>query len=493
VSRSKTSLLIFLTRLFSDISVILFSIVLAYSLKFKVGWILSNYFRLDWGEIYSHAQIEPYLKSSGLLIGIWILTFVFFGLYRSRAGLMPEADECLSIIKASTISTIQIMAITLIYKDLPESRGVLVYTWALGIILLSFSRLAILKFEHNVFKRGKGTKRSAIMGNDLLSQDIAEKFFLFPTLRFFYIGHINDTPPDQLHFHLKKRYNNIGLPSDYKSILIENNIKVLFVTNYTKEKETNTPIEQKTGPDISEVVKFCKKNMIMCYVIPSVYEFTNSPISTLDFDGLSFIQILLHTNSGFNLIGKRVFDILFSAVMLILSSPIFIGVYLIIKVVSPGPVFYHQTRLTKGGKSFEMIKFRTMIPDAERGSGPVMVSETDENRFIKYGQFLRKSSIDELPQLLNVFRGEMSIVGPRPERPHFVEKFCKEIPGFEQRTDMKGGITGWAQINGRSVLTRRPEHKLKYDLYYIYHWSFLFDLKILIKTFFVVFKREEAY
>lgn len=493
MNRSNTSVLIFFCRLISDIAVIQLSIVLAYSLKFKVGWLLSTYFRLDWGEIYSHAQIEPYLKSSGLLIGIWILTFVFFGLYRSKDGLMPEADECFSIIKASTLSTIQIMAITLIYKDLPESRGVLVYTWVIGIIFLSFSRLIILKIEHTLFKKGKGTKRSAIMGNDILSQDIAEKFFLFPTLRFFYIGHINTIPPDQLHFHLKKRYINIGHPTDYQSILKENKIDVLFVTDYSTKNISDTSTEQKHSPDIGDVVTFCKKHMIDCYVIPSAYIFTNDPISTLDFDGLSFIQVLLHKKYIYKLKLKRIFDILFSSVGLILSIPIFVSVYLIIKATSPGPVFYYQNRLTRGAKQFKMIKFRTMVLDAERSSGPIMVSESEDTRLIKYGQFLRRTSIDELPQLINVFKGEMSIVGPRPERPHFVKKFCKEIPGFEQRTDMKGGITGWAQINGRSILTRRPEHKLKYDLYYIYHWSLLFDLKILIKTLFIVFKRENAY
>jgi len=134
-----------------------------------------------------------------------------------------------------------------------------------------------------------------------------------------------------------------------------------------------------------------------------------------------------------------------------------------------------------------------MIPDAEQGTGPVMVDESGDARYIKGGQFLRQFSLDELPQLWNVLMGEMSIVGPRPERPYFVKQFSTKVPYFNERHVVPVGITGWAQINGRSILTRRPEHKIKYDIYYINHWSFLFDIKICLKTFFVVFSREESY
>ncbi|NBV42192.1 sugar transferase, partial [bacterium] len=139
------------------------------------------------------------------------------------------------------------------------------------------------------------------------------------------------------------------------------------------------------------------------------------------------------------------------------------------------------------------FKFRTMVPDAEAKTGPVMVKEKNETRYIKGGQFLRRTSIDELPQLFNVLRGEMSLVGPRPERPFFVDQFTSEIPHFPLRHLVRGGITGWAQINGRSALTNRPEHKIKYDLYYIKNWSLTMDLMILLKTIRIVFAREEAY
>jgi lipopolysaccharide/colanic/teichoic acid biosynthesis glycosyltransferase len=147
----------------------------------------------------------------------------------------------------------------------------------------------------------------------------------------------------------------------------------------------------------------------------------------------------------------------------------------------------------KDGKPFHMIKFRTMIPNAEKATGPVLVNEKGEDRYIKIGEFLRKSSLDELPQLYNVLIGDMSLVGPRPERQHFVDIYTKELPLYSLRHHVKGGITGLAQVNGRSVLTRRTDHKLKYDLYYIRNWSIMLDIKILFQTISVVLRAEEAY
>jgi exopolysaccharide biosynthesis polyprenyl glycosylphosphotransferase len=213
-----------------------------------------------------------------------------------------------------------------------------------------------------------------------------------------------------------------------------------------------------------------------------------------DFDGLPFeVHQPLSVNIYYKTI-KLAFDFCFALTLLIFLSPLFLIIALLIKIASPnGPIFYVQERVGLNGKPFGMIKFRTMIPNAESKTGPVMVSTQTETRYIPCGNLLRKTSIDELPQLINILKGEMSLVGPRPERAFFVEKFKQNIPYFDLRHKVKGGITGWAQINGRSVLTNRPEHKIKYDLYYIKNWSFILDIKIIIKTIFIVLKREEAY
>jgi len=173
-------------------------------------------------------------------------------------------------------------------------------------------------------------------------------------------------------------------------------------------------------------------------------------------------------------------------------APLMICIGLGIYVSSPGPIFFTQERLTKSMQPFTMIKFRTMVLNAEQTTGPVCVVGNDP-RIFPLGALLRRLSLDELPQLFNILIGDMSFVGPRPERPHFVNLYTQETPHFTQRYRVKAGLTGWAQVNGRSYLTPHPALKLYYDLYYIYNWSLLLDLKIILKTLLVVLKREAVH
>ena len=212
-----------------------------------------------------------------------------------------------------------------------------------------------------------------------------------------------------------------------------------------------------------------------------------------ELDGIPFLT----TEGGigfFSGVLKRVFDVVVSGLGLILLLPLFILIGIATKISSPdGPILYIQERIGKNGVPFKMVKFRSMVVNAEEKTGPAVVDEKNETRYTSIGRWMRKWSLDELPQLWNVLIGEMSIVGPRPEREFFVKQFEEYIPYYTYRHKVRGGITGWAQVNGRSVLTRRPEQKIKYDLYYIKAGSLLLDFKILLKTIFVVLKREEAY
>jgi exopolysaccharide biosynthesis polyprenyl glycosylphosphotransferase len=179
---------------------------------------------------------------------------------------------------------------------------------------------------------------------------------------------------------------------------------------------------------------------------------------------------------------KSLSDILIGIIGLLLSIPIIILFGMLIKLESKGPIFYKQERVGFGGSVFNIIKLRSMRADAEK-NGPQWAMKSD-NRITKIGAFIRKTRIDELPQFLNLIKGEMSLIGPRPERPFFTEKFNKEIPGFIDRLSVKPGLTGWAQVNGGYEISAKE--KLKYDLYYIQHISFLFDIKIAFKTMFVI-------
>lgn len=185
---------------------------------------------------------------------------------------------------------------------------------------------------------------------------------------------------------------------------------------------------------------------------------------------------------------KRVFEVVFSIGLLLFTFPVLILTALAIKLESPGPIFYRQARNGLNGRIFHVIKFRSMRVDAEK-NGPQW-AEKNDSRVTRVGQFIRKTRIDELPQLINVLRGEMSLIGPRPERPMFTEQFEKEIPGFKNRLLVKPGLTGWAQVNGGYDIT--PKEKLELDLYYIENQSFTLDLQILLKTVWVVLSGSGA-
>ena len=206
--------------------------------------------------------------------------------------------------------------------------------------------------------------------------------------------------------------------------------------------------------------------------------------------GLPVINLTESPLEGANRLLKKLEDFVLSLSILLIASPLMLLIAIGVKLSSPGPVFYRQERVTWNGERFRMLKFRTMPIDAESATGPVW-SRRDEGRATRFGAFLRRTSLDELPQFLNVLRGEMSLVGPRPERPEFVERFRQEIPGYMQKHLVKAGITGWAQVNDLRGDTSLHE-RIQYDLYYIENWSLWFDLRILALTLMHIFRSRNA-
>ena len=242
---------------------------------------------------------------------------------------------------------------------------------------------------------------------------------------------------------------------------------------------------------IRELLLQLRRHSVDVRLVPDIYSFTLLNHSMSEVAGLPVINLTDSPLSGVNRVIKGAEDFALSLVMLTIASPVMALIALGVKLSSPGPVFYRQERVTWNGERFRMLKFRTMPVDAESATGPVWAS-ADAPRAKPFGAFLRRYSLDELPQFINVLRGEMSIVGPRPERPEFVERFKDEIPGYMQKHLVKAGITGWAQVNdlrGNTDLAAR----VRYDLYYIENWSLMFDLRILALTFVHVFRTRNAY
>jgi putative colanic acid biosynthesis UDP-glucose lipid carrier transferase len=242
---------------------------------------------------------------------------------------------------------------------------------------------------------------------------------------------------------------------------------------------------------IRDLLSSLRSSSVEVRFVPDIYSFHMLNHSVAEIVGLPVVSLTETPMSGPNRIAKAIEDRLLTTLLLIPALPLMGLIAIAIRISSPGPILYRQNRVTWYGERFEMLKFRTMPVDTEARTGPVW-SRPSENRATAFGSFLRRLSLDELPQLFNVLRGDMSLVGPRPERPEFVEQFRREIPGYMQKHLVKGGITGWAQIHdlrGSTDLARRIE----YDLFYIENWSVWFDLRILAVTVMHIFRSRNAY
>jgi exopolysaccharide biosynthesis polyprenyl glycosylphosphotransferase len=225
---------------------------------------------------------------------------------------------------------------------------------------------------------------------------------------------------------------------------------------------------------------------------PDFLEMITSSVRVQEIDGIPFLKIKGIPMSIWNRFVKRLFDLAFSISILFITSPLLIVISVIIKLTSKGPVFYKQERISLEGNKFDMIKFRSMIINAEDKTGAVMAIKGDD-RLTSIGKILRKFSLDELPQFINVLKGEMSIVGPRPEREYFINIMKEKIPRYLERHRVKCGITGWAQVNGLRGQDTSLEKRIEFDIYYVENWSVIFDFKIIIKTIKEMFFSKAAF
>lgn len=468
-------------RILVDIILIPLIIILAYSLKFKLGWFFQHIVHLNLGQIYSHAQIEPYLSSLYLVIIIWVVTLAASGAYKSSRSILAGTNEWVCVVKGVSIASLEMMAITFLFQSFPGSRFVLLYAWILGVVILGAAHALIYHIELHFKRKGIGSKKTLVIGANSIGQDIAEKMVLFPNMGYSYQGSVCDGVPEKMHYHLKSHFRRLGKIEDYDEIIQRHHIDAIFITE--------PPVDHTL---LTDMVLFAQQHRIELRHLSDSSSLSAGSYYN-DFDGLPFLTLTAPIPVSMGRIGKRVFDVVVASMIFLLGLPLWLIISVVIVYDSKGPVFYFQERIGRHGVRFNIIKFRSMTPNAEGRTGPVWAAEDCDPRITRVGKFLRRTSLDEIPQLINVIRGDMSLVGPRPERPFFVEKIEETVPHFNLRHSVRGGVTGWAQINGRSTLTRQPDHKLKYDLYYIKNWSFLFDIKIIIATIAVVLKQEEAY
>lgn len=445
-----------------------------------LSWLLSYYIRFYSGLIPIEKGIPPFKIYLYLIIPIlfiWGFVFKFFGLYRPKR-MSSYFNEVFAIAKACTFSVFILIFLTFLLRQYEYSRLVFLGFWVMTIVAMSIERVAFREILRYLIRKGYNLKYALIVGTGALAEDMLKRIESHPELGIKVICFISSD-----EYSTTRHIKDIPVAGIYKDI-----------RGIIKEKEINQVIIALPAEKhniIVEILKDIDDEMVDIKVVPDLYEFMTLRGGIEEFDGLPIISLQDTPLYGWNIVIKRVSDIIVSITALIITAPLMILIAVLIKLTSAGPIFYKQERMGIGGDTFKMLKFRTMRMDAEKETGPVWARKNDP-RSTRLGSFLRRTSLDELPQFINVFKGDMSIVGPRPERPVFIEEFRKKIPRYMLRHKMKAGITGWAQVNGWRGNTSL-EKRIECDLFYIENWSLLFDIKILWLTIWKGLINKNAY
>jgi exopolysaccharide biosynthesis polyprenyl glycosylphosphotransferase len=418
-------------------------------------------------------SIEAYMWSSLAVIAVWLFIFQMNGLYGVRRNI-SRLNEISRIIKSVTIGMLIAMAGAFLYRGYSFSRVTFFLIWINSMVLMTVLRLMILYYERLRHRLKKDMVRAAIVGSSNWAGDILDTVTENPGLGIEISGYIGRND------FLAEKCRNLGSFEEIKEVIEKWNLDIVFLAPGQNDDQR-----------FFDVLYICIGLDVEFYLLPDILDIMTSRLRVKELKNLTFLKIKESTIAGWNRVFKRAFDIVFSTVSLILLSPVFLLISVVVALSSGGSVFYHQKRIGRDGRRFDLIKFRSMRSGAERESGPVWTVHGD-SRVTPAGRILRRFSMDELPQLLNVLRGEMSIVGPRPERPYFVDKFKDTVPKYLDRHRVKSGMTGWAQVNGLRGDTSIAE-RTKYDIYYIENWSLLFDIKIILMTIWAVLSGKESY
>ncbi|HUS70210.1 MAG TPA: undecaprenyl-phosphate glucose phosphotransferase [Anaerolineae bacterium] len=444
-----------------------------------VAFVLSYYLRL-WTEQLTPVELGSVGGyTSVILIQVLTLVGVFFftRLYHRQRG-QSHVDEFYTVFVAVSVGTIiSVAANSFLIRNGPDySRRMIVFSWGLTIVLVTVGRLLYSRLRWGLQSKGVGSARVLIVGAGETGRMILHAIQRLPGLGYEVVGMVSQ---DSRSEDLGVGVPFLGTANDLPSLISSMQIDEVIIA-----------LPDATSREILPIISDCHRAKVATRVYPSAFQLITSDLSIGHLGGLPLLTVRDTVLRGWRLTLKRAMDVVGSAVGLILLSPIMLLVALFIKLDSRGPAFYTQERMGLDEKPFQMIKFRSMKEGAEKDTGPVWAVKEDPRR-TRLGALIRRFSLDELPQFINVFLGEMSLVGPRPERPVFVEQFKQIIPRYVERHQEKAGLTGWAQVNGLRGDTSVVE-RTKYDLYYIENWSILFDLKILIKTCFSFLRDKTA-
>jgi Undecaprenyl-phosphate glucose phosphotransferase len=426
------------------------------------------------------APFRDYMAMMAIQV-VTMLTVYFFSRMYDLKRSMPPLDEFYRIFAATSIGTIVTIALTsFLFKnsklELDFPRVMIVYAWLLTVLLVTVSRSLLMLVRNLLRKRGLWRDRLLIVGTGDVGRMILQKVRQMPQLGYQAVGFVDgEFPAGQEIMGVPV----LGAVDDIPDLIRAHEIQEVIIGR-----------PELSHQEVLAIISRCERGQVGIKIFPDLFQIIATELSIGDLGGLPLLTVRDVVLRGWKLTLKRAVDLVGSTALLIILSPLLTLIALAIKLDSSGPVFYAQERMGLDARPFWCLKFRSMRADAER-NGPGWTTE-DDPRVTRLGRFIRRFSIDEWPQFINVFLGDMSLVGPRPERPVYVEQFRRSIPRYMDRHREKAGLTGWAQVNGLRGDTSIAE-RTKYDLWYIENWSLWLDFKIMLLTFFRLFGDRHAY
>lgn len=455
--------------------------IIADALTIFAGFMFATWIRFEsaWLAVPRGRPQDVYQTyGMGAAVATLLVVFIFQSLdlyVRPQVG--TYGSKIPRLIRAIGWGVILTMALAFSLRtEPPFSRMVVAFSFPTITILIILERFLLFRLEFNMARQSPARNRVAILGTDSTAAHIKRALENEPRLLSTVVAfmHIDDSEPDP------------EIPVDMIQGTMDNLQHILETENIDQLILTRSNLDHQK---IIEIILLCDRSLVTFNLVPDLFRILTGNMDVHTIDDIPLLGVgRWPLDNSLNRIRKRAADAVGAFFGLILASPIILIAAFFIRKSSPGPVFFRQERCGENGEPFILYKLRTMSVDAEKETGPVWAVEDDPRR-TKTGAFLRRYNLDELPQLWNVLLGHMSLVGPRPERPHFVDQFKEDIRGYMWRHVSKPGLTGWAQVNGLRGNTS-IEERIKYDLYYLENWSLAFDFKILFRT---LFARTNAY
>lgn len=439
--------------------------------------------RFDLFSTFIEPSRQTYEAMLGVTLATLLLSLNFFGLYSLRRG-VSRIDQFYRVTSAISVGFGAALALNsfILGNGFIYSRQMLLIAWVLSIGLVTAGRFAHGLGVGLLRQRVIARDRLLIVGGGTTGQHVLETIARSPWLGYEIVGVVGHAGPHDPA--------GDGLPGLPGVPVLGDDRQLAEIAQDQRVDEVIIALSGTPHEEVLALTQTLIESPVNVKVYPDSFQLlTKNELSLDDLGGLPMVSVRNVALRGWNRAIKRAMDVVLGAIILVLVAPVIVILAALVKISSPGPVFHLQERVGRDGRSFLCIKLRSMAQGAEEGSGPVWATRDDPRR-TRLGRFMRRYSLDELPQFINVLLGEMSIVGPRPERPHFVAQFRASVPGYNYRHNEKAGITGWAQVNGLRGDTS-IEERTRYDLYYVENWSPLFDLKIMIKTIWLVLRPDE--